>query len=75
VGGPLALLRNGDIISISLPDRSLKAEVADEEWKKRKANWRPPKMKSAPGILGLFAVSAEQAHQGARLVAYPAPWE
>jgi dihydroxy-acid dehydratase len=75
VGGPLALLRNGDIISISLPDRSLKAEVSDEEWKKRKANWRLPKMKSAPGILGLFAVNAEQAHQGARLVAYPAPWK
>jgi dihydroxy-acid dehydratase len=75
VGGPLALLRNGDIISISLPDRSLSAEVSSEEWKKRKANWRPPKMKSAPGILGLFAVNAEQAHQGARLVAHPAPWE
>ena len=75
VGGPLALLKNGDIISISLPDRSLNAEVSNEEWKKRKASWRPPKMKSAPGILGLFAVKAEQAHQGARLVAHPAPWE
>ena len=75
VGGPLALLKNGDMISINLPARSLNAEVSDQEWKKRKAIWRLPPVKSAPGILGLFAVNAEQAHQGARLVAHPAPWE
>jgi dihydroxy-acid dehydratase len=75
VGGPLALLKNGDMISIDLPGRSLNAEVSAREWKKRRAAWRLPKMKNAPGILGLFAVNAEQAHQGARLVAHPAPWE
>ena len=75
VGGPLALLKNGDIISINLPARSLNAEVPDEEWKKRRSQWRPLERKNAPGILGLFAVNAEQAHQGARLVAHPAPWE
>jgi len=74
VGGPLALLKDGDIIEISLPDRSLNAEIAPEEWKKRKKNWTPPVIKKAPGILGLFGVKAEQAHQGARLVAHPAPW-
>ena len=41
VGGPLALLKNGDIISINLPARSLNAEVPDEEWKKRRRQWRP----------------------------------
>lgn len=75
VGGPLALLKNGDFITINLPERSLNAEVPASEWRKRRVTWRPPKQKSAPGILGLFAVNAEQAHQGARLVAYPAPWE
>ncbi len=75
VGGPLALLKNGDMISINLPARSLNAEVSDEEWKKRRSQWRPLERKNAPGILGLFAVNAEQAHQGARLVAHPAPWE
>ena len=74
VGGPLALLKNGDMISINLPARSLNAEVSDEEWKKRRRQWRPLERKNAPGILGLFAVNAEQAHQGARLVADPAPW-
>jgi len=75
VGGPLALLKNGDIISINLPARTLNAEVPDEEWKRRRSQWRPLERKDAPGILGLFAVGAEQAHQGARLVAHPAPWE
>ncbi|MFH1757376.1 MAG: dihydroxy-acid dehydratase [Pseudomonadota bacterium] len=75
VGGPLALVKNGDILSISLPDRSLNAEIPAQEWKTRAAAWQPPKMKNAPGILGLFAVNAEQAHQGARLVAHPAPWK
>jgi dihydroxy-acid dehydratase len=75
VGGPLALLKDGDIISISLPDRSLNAEIQDSEWIRRKAKWRAPEPKNAPGILGLFGVNAEQAHQGARLVAHPAPWE
>jgi len=75
VGGPLALLKDGDMVTINLPERALNAEVADEEWKARRQKWRPPQMKNAPGILGLFAVNAEQAHQGARLVAHPAPWE
>jgi dihydroxy-acid dehydratase len=74
VGGPLALLKNGDMVSINLPARSLMAEIPEGEFKNRRANWKPPKMKKAPGILGLFAVHAEQAHQGARLVAHPAPW-
>jgi dihydroxy-acid dehydratase len=75
VGGPLALLKDGDIISVSLPDRSLNAEISGSEWKARRAKWLPPEPKNAPGILGLFAVNAEQAHQGARLVAHPAPWK
>lgn len=75
IGGPLALLKDRDFISINLPERSLNAEISDLEWKARKSRWRPPKMEKAPGILGLFAVNAEQAHQGARLVAQPAAWD
>jgi hypothetical protein len=55
-------------------DRSLKAEISDSDWKARKVKWRPPQPKNAPGILGLFGGNAEQAHQGAGLVAHPAPW-
>jgi dihydroxy-acid dehydratase len=75
VGGPLSLLKNGDPISISLPAQSLNAEIPEKEWEARKAKLRHPERKNAPGILGLFAVGAEQAHQGARLVAHPAPWD
>jgi dihydroxy-acid dehydratase len=75
VGGPLSLLKDGDTISISLPERTLNAEIPGREWEARKARQRPLERRNAPGILGLFAVNAEQAHQGARLVAHPAPWD
>jgi dihydroxyacid dehydratase/phosphogluconate dehydratase len=58
-----------------LRDRSLKAEISDSDWKARKAKWRPTKLKNASGILGLFGANADQADQGARLVAHPAPWQ
>lgn len=73
VGGPLAWLEEGDMISIDLPGRSLQAEVPEAEWKARQGRWRQPERKPARGILSLFAVNAEQAHQGARLVGQPAP--
>ena len=75
IGGPLALLRDGDVITISLPERSLQVEISAEEMEKRRRTWTKPPQRKAPGILGLFAEKAEQAHQGARLVAHPAPWE
>ncbi len=75
IGGPLALLRDGDIITISLPERSLQVEVSAEEMEKRRNTWTKPPFREVPGILGLFGVKAEQAHQGARLVPHPAPAE
>ena len=75
VGGPLAFLKDGDLISIDLPGRSLNAEVPEAEWQARKESWRPQVKKHGAGILGLFAVGAEQAHQGARLVAQPDPYD
>lgn len=75
VGGPLAFLKDGDIIAISLPKRSLTVELTPEELEKRRVTFNPPPAKNAPGILGLFREKAEQAHQGARLVAQPASWD
>lgn len=74
LGGPLALLQDGDIIAISLPERSLQVELSAEELAKRREVLPAPPVRKAPGILGLFGEKAEQAHQGARLVANPAPW-
>jgi len=67
VGGPLAWVKDGDIIEISLSKRSLNLKVSEQELKRRKETWRPPKMKREKGILGLYATNAEQAYQGARL--------
>ena len=67
VGGPLAWVKDGDIVEISLSKRSLHLRVSERELKQRKEIWRPPKTKREKGILGLYATNAEQAHQGARL--------
>jgi len=67
VGGPLAWVKDGDRVEISLSKRSLHLKVSEGELKKRKQAWRPPKMKREKGILGLYATNAEQAFQGARL--------
>ena len=75
IGGPLALVKDGEVISIDLPGRSLTVNLSAEELEKRREKWQPIKPQNAPGILGLFGVNAEQAHQGARLVANPAPWD
>jgi len=67
VGGPLAWVKDGDIVEISLSKRSLNLKVSERELKRRKEVWRPPKMKREKGVLGLYATNAEQAYQGARL--------
>ena len=67
IGGPLALVENGDIIEISLPKRSLHLKISEQELMRRRKAWKAPKVKPEKGILGLYATNAEQAHQGARL--------
>ena len=67
VGGPLAWVKDGDIIEISLSKRFLNLKVSERELKRRKEVWRPPKRKREKGVLGLYATNAEQAYQGARL--------
>ena len=67
VGGPLAWVKDGDIVEISLSKRSLNMKVSEQELKRRKEVWSPPKTKREKGILGLYATNAEQAYQGARL--------
>src|SRR5205085_11494404 len=42
VGGPLALVRDGDVIELDVPGRALNVRVADEELTRRRALWRPP---------------------------------
>ena len=64
VGGPLALVRTGDIITLDVPNRTLRMEVPDEELKRRRAGWVAPKPHYPRGYGAIFAQHVTQADQG-----------
>jgi dihydroxy-acid dehydratase len=64
-GGPLALVRDGDMISIDIPERKLHLHVEDEELGKRRSQWKRPKPKFTSGYLALYSRLAESADKGA----------
>jgi dihydroxy-acid dehydratase len=66
-GGPIAVLREGDLIDIDIPGRRLNVEVSDAEIKKRLASWKPPQPKVTHGWLAYFAKHATSADEGAYL--------
>ncbi len=66
-GGPIAHLRDGDIMDIDIPARRLNVELRDEEINKRKTSWKPPQPKVTHGWLAHFAKHATSADQGAYL--------
>jgi dihydroxy-acid dehydratase len=53
-GGPIAVLKNGDIITIDIPNRTLKVELSEEELKARLATWKPREPKIKKGILSRY---------------------
>lgn len=64
VGGPLALLKTGDIIEVDIPNRSLNMLVSDEELEKRKAAWTPPEPRYGRGYGYIYSKHIEQADKG-----------
>jgi dihydroxy-acid dehydratase len=64
-GGTLALVHNGDIITLDAHNRSLQLEVSDEELAKRKAAWKPTEKMHPRGYVNLYQTHVEQAHLGA----------
>jgi dihydroxy-acid dehydratase len=64
VGGPLALLREGDIVELDVPARKLDMRVSDEELARRRAAWRPGPSNYARGYGKLFMEHVTQAHEG-----------
>jgi dihydroxy-acid dehydratase len=66
VGGPLALVRNGDMIELNVPARKLHLDVPDEELALRRAEWVAPE-KPARGYYKLYVEHVQQAHLGADL--------
>jgi L-arabonate dehydrase len=64
VGGPLALVRDGDMIALDVPNRRLTLEVEETELARRRAAWRPRPDPVAGGYLRLFLDHVLQAHEG-----------
>jgi dihydroxy-acid dehydratase len=66
-GGPIAVVEDGDLISIDIPNRSLHLHISDEEIAARLAGWQRPEPKFKKGYLALYARLAESADKGAIL--------
>jgi dihydroxy-acid dehydratase len=64
VGGPLALLRTGDIVELDIPNRSLNMKVSEDELARRRAEWTPPEPRYERGYGWMFARHIEQADKG-----------
>jgi L-arabonate dehydrase len=64
-GGNLALVQNGDFISLDVPNRSLNLEVSDEKLSERRKNWQPIDMNITRGYVSMYIKHVEQAHLGA----------
>ena len=67
VGGPIALVEEGDIISINIPDNTIMLEVSDEELQKRRENLKPFEPKVTTGYLARYSKLVTSANKGAIL--------
>ena len=67
VGGPIALVEEGDIIDIDIPNLKLELDVSDEELAKRKAAWTPREPKVTTGYLARYASMVTSGNRGAIL--------
>jgi len=64
IGGPLALVRTGDLITLDVGKRLLRLEVDDAELARRRAIWKPPAPRFERGYGALFTEHVTQADQG-----------
>lgn len=67
VGGPIGLLKDGDIIEIDIPNNKINVKLSDGELAKRKKDWKPPKPRITKGYLAKYASMATSADTGAIL--------
>ena len=67
VGGPIALVQEGDIISIDIPARKLDVKVSDEEMAKRRESWTPREPKVNTGYLARYRELVTSGNRGAVL--------
>ena len=65
MGGPIGLLREGDIVTLDIPNRSLDVRLTEEEFSDRRAAWRPLPPKYTTGVLAKYAKLVSSAAEGA----------
>ena len=64
-GGPIAIVQDGDLITVDIPNRSLHLHVSDEDIRSRLSHWKKPEPKFSKGYLALYGRLAESADKGA----------
>lgn len=67
VGGPIALIEEGDIIKIDIPNNSLNVDVSDEVLSKRRKNWKPKEPNVKTGYLERYQKLVTSGNRGAVL--------
>ena len=67
VGGPIALIEEGDIIAIDIPNMKLDVKVAEEELEARRTKWQPREPKVTSGYLARYAAMVTSGNRGAVL--------
>jgi dihydroxy-acid dehydratase len=71
VGGPIAAIREGDTISIDIPNRRLYVALSDDEIASRLRDWSPPPPRYTTGVMAKYAAQVSSASEGA--ITRPAP--
>jgi len=66
-GGPIALVQDGDVIYIDIPNRKLNVDISEAEMNQRRANWKPLEPKVKDGFLALYSKIVRNAGEGAIL--------
>jgi dihydroxy-acid dehydratase len=64
IGGPLALVRDGDLIELDVDGRRLNLQVSDEEMARRRTQWKPPGRRYERGFGALYSAHVTQADRG-----------
>ena len=64
VGGPIALVQDDDLIELDAVNNTIDLLISDEEFAKRKAEWKEPPLKVSRGVLKKYAMSVQSASKG-----------
>jgi dihydroxy-acid dehydratase len=64
IGGPLALVKNGDMISVDIDARAIRLEISDAEMARRRSRWKPPARHYERGYGYAFSKHIQQANEG-----------